>query len=352
MMKIPLESHLTHLAVLVGLISIGLSLLLLLAVFLLRISWKEKARIDEKFLEIWRPIFASCMTKVPNELPHLPKMQMGNFIQIFNRYQETLRGPSKKNLKEMAKKLRIPEYCLRILKNHPKYSKIDAIKTLGHLQEKRAVPYLTSFSKRKNPIFYTAAIQAIVQIDSKLGLEKLMQSILQGKKIPTMHLYYILSDVPVHLLDQALSETIGKASIENIPELLGIAERCQCKNSTKLSLEILEKTQDPEIIQSCLKIFRSPEYLPIGKKFLMNPNWRVRLQAVLLLQRIGTKNETPLLIPYLLDESWWVRYRVTQTLLTLSEGGILFLKKLMETQKEEKAIKILKMVIAEKELSS
>ncbi len=351
-MKLSFEHYFDDVALWAGVASLGLSLVLLLIIFLLRFLWKGRIIVDKIFLETWRPILASCLEGIPDFIPHLPKDQVHNFIDVFNRYQETLRGTSQEQLNTLARKLKVSESCLEILKNYPKSHKMDAIKALGHLQETRALPLLLSLAKNKNSALSIVAAQAMIRIDPKSALENLMEPVIHRKDWALIHLHYIFNGVPTPLLDPFLRRSIEKAPQKRVAVLLNLAERCHCPNSTNLSLELLKKEQDPEIIQTALKILQSPEHLSIAKQFIKHANWRVRLQAVLLLQRIGTKKEIDLIVPHLSDESWWVRYRSAETLLILPGGGITLLKTLTDKQSDAKANRILKMVIAEEEFSS
>jgi HEAT repeat protein len=114
--------------------------------------------------------------------------------------------------------------------------------------------------------------------------------------------------------------------------------------------QIVHRTNDPDVLGACLRIFRDPEDLDTVRAFLGDPRWQVRVQAASALGRVGTADDEPRLARMLGDPEWWVRYRAAHAVAALLADAPERLDRLQRQHPNPFARDILRQVQAERQL--
>src|SRR5262249_17283055 len=96
---------------------------------------------------------------------------------------------------------------------------------------------------------------------------------------------------------------------------LGLTHR---KSAVPAARPMAGAVRDPEVLDGCLRLVNTDQHIEIVRSFVTHEDWRVRVQAVSALGRVGGPSEEHVLVPLISDREWWVRYRAAQALARVS----------------------------------
>ncbi|HVS27516.1 MAG TPA: HEAT repeat domain-containing protein [Burkholderiales bacterium] len=333
----------------VGLAVLGITLLLLLHTLLLRARLMRRQRRERQFVEKWQPLLMQGMTTVPKFLPRVPKSEWHIFLSLWIHFQETVREESRLKLNQLAWTCGMDHAARQLLDHRSVRTRLMAVTTLGHLQDKNAWARLKSIVNDRHPLLSLAAARALTQIDAKAALPELLPLFTRRHDWPLNKIANILNEAGPDVASAPLTQIVQSAAPEQFPRLVRLLDCAHGEQALPALRRIMFATTDDGVISACLQELRDPHDAGFARAQMGHRSWFVRVQAVSALGRLGTRDDCDLLIAPLSDPIWWVRYRAAQALASLPAITLAEVQQIRENSSDRFARDILAQVIAEKQ---
>ena len=334
-----------------GLAALGVTLLLLLHTLLLRARLMRRQRSERQFVEQWRPVLMQGTTKVPKFLPQVPELEWHIFLSLWIHFQETSSGESRLKLNQLAWTCGMDHAARQLLDHRSVRTRLMAVTTLGHLQERNAWARLKSIANDPHPLLSLAAARALTQIDAKAALPELLPLFTRRHDWPLNKIANMLNDAGPDAVSAPLTQAVESAGSDQFPRLVRLLDCAHSEQALPSIRRILRAASDDRVVSACLQALRDPGDVELARLYLNNGSWFVRVQAVSALGRLGTRDDCDLLTAPLSDPIWWVRYRAAQALASLPSITIAEVQQIREKLSDRFAQDILAQVIAEQQLA-
>jgi HEAT repeat protein len=344
----------------------ALTLALLILVFLLRARRLMRERRLRRFLNVWQPILTSSIEVASSDVPRLARRDLMDFLLIWNHLHESLLDEAKDHLNQIAKALSIGEAAARILRRGNLRERLLAIITLGQLGERTAWDALLRIAREEGALLSVTAARALIMIDAGRAVPLLIPLLTRRPDWPASRVATMLQMAGPDIISEPLVRAAVASSLEasintsngesgghavnHSARLIRYLELAHTVSALPATRAIVRSAHDPEILAAWLRLLKSAEDLEVVRDCLTHEDWRVRVQAVSALGRIGVAEDEGRLILLLSDREWWVRYRASQALSRLPSVSTSRLKSLREEQSDPFARDILTQVLAEVEL--
>lgn len=306
---------------------------------------KQKKR--NQLLNKWRPAITHVLLDGTSDMPTLPANETGMFLEEWNRMFGAVRGDNLESLIKLAHSFRIDLYAQKKLKARGMREPLFAIITLGRMRDQTAWDKLVTLLEHPNLVLSLTSAQALMWINAKNAVDIIVPLILKRTDWPWAKVAHVLKQAPPLMLCEKLTTAIQNASSEQQVGLLRYMESSHCLQAPALLKNILLTTNDDRVTSVCLHIITDPDSVKIVRSFVSHPRWHVRMHAATALGRVGTTEDIALLLALIKDESWWVRYRAAQALVTIPGQNSASLTALRDQQTDKYARDILSQVIAE-----
>lgn len=326
-----------------------LTFLILLHIILIHFLLIVKERRTKRFLATWRPLLMQSLITVPDNLPPVGRRDAFAFLSLWTHLHESLRGESKERLNRVARLVGVDKEAVRMLRKGGFRKRLMAIAVLGYLRENSVRGILWSLLKDDNPVISLSAARAMVLIDSKAAIPLIIPLINQRKDWAPVKVASILKEAGADVISRPLADAVLKAAAENSPYMIRYLELAHYDVAAEALHQILQTSQDDEVISACLRILKDPRDLKIVRKYLHHPRWHIRVQAAAVLGRIGGEEDKQELVNLLGDREWWVRYRAAQALASLPFVSLEDLKRIQAEHPDRFARDILTQVISERQ---
>lgn len=292
---------------------------LLLVVGFIRIRLVRRLARERQGAEVWNPLLAQCIDRVPDALPRLRRRDADVFLVLWCRAQESLRGQAQQHLREMARRLGIRDIARSMLLSGKLRLELLALITLGHLRDRGAIPVLEPFVAHASPLASLTAAHALVRIDPASGLPQLLAAATHRDDWPRARVVSILQECDARqvaaLLSEAIRAELGKAGAgPGATRLLRLHAAADGETLRAAVLAALGTRQDAETLAAALAALSHPEDVLHARRLLNHPEWFVRVAAVRALGRFGGREDFARLTHALADKAWWVRLRAAQAL--------------------------------------
>lgn len=337
-----------HFAFWSGVVAAALTLLLVLQIILMRFKLNYRERRKNRFLSVWQPLMVQSLAENIQHYPPIHKADIAEFINLWNHFQESLRGESKECLNQLARAVSIDQMALKLLRHRSVTEQLLAIMTLGHLRDKSAWKVLSGLIQDSNPVISLAAARALMQIDASAAVCLFMPLLGVRTDWPASKIAAILKEAGASVISEPLAELIRHAPVQQLPGLIHFLDLSYAELGASLVREILETSTNTQVIAACLLAMRDARNLDLARKQLKHPDWPVRVQAAAALGRIGSAADRESLLSLLQDPQWWVRYRAAQALSNLPFVTLSQLQQLQAEQTDPYARDMLQQVIAER----
>lgn len=334
--------------------AMALAMLLIVWIVILRVIYRRNERRKHEFLSIWRGFLTeSALTHLdPRQLPVIADKDVVFFLPYWNHLQNSLHAESRERLNFLARSTGIDRAVRRMLQKGNPAEKLLAIVSLGHLGEKADTEALEKLLASEHPIACLHAARALLYIDpGKLG--ELVPIIVQRSDLPTTAIANILKEAGSNTVSPIIADMLRHAFLQgaapqHMVRLIALAVAAHPSVVHASLREIMDKTEDTEVLVACLKAMRDPCDLPRVRQLIGHPDWRVRVHAASALGDMGAEKDMESLIKLLSDSQWWVRYRAAQAISRLpfvTAGGLEGIKKHLD---DRFAIDMLNQVISER----
>ncbi|MGV3627421.1 MAG: HEAT repeat domain-containing protein [Betaproteobacteria bacterium] len=305
-----------------GLLIIACSMLMLVAVFVLRIRLVLRQRREKRFAAAWQPLLAECVYQVPETLPQVPRAMRYHFLKLWNYHHESLVGSARKNLEQLAYTLKLEEISRVLLHQSDLRSKLIAIVTLGHLGDRTQWHELRALVADPSPMLSLAAVRALLDIDAGATLTWLVTVMASREDWPLARIVAMLKEAgPGRVTLPLIAATEAAAGVEGdarqVVRLLRMMEVAHTERIGAVVGRIVRAATDPEVVAAGLRLIQDPHDLELVRSHLAHESWFVRVSAVRVLGRIGEPADRVVLTDMLGDRHWWVRYHAARALIAL-----------------------------------
>ena len=321
----------------VGGITLGLTGVLLVVLFVLKLTAQSRLRQDHRFDRTWQPVLIRAALD-EDGVPALPTLRPGDdwrLIKLWVRFQSSLKGSARERLRELGLQLQCQHRARPLLNSPHRSEQIFGILCLGYLRDDSAWPLLVSrLDDVRNSVFIYVA-WALLQLSPERASPIVVDQLLRRRDLNVLQASTVLKPFrrvlhePLLLqLSLHLSLHVARASTNEAPGEPSGADPAALAWLFRLGLALgltptvdtlrpwLQADQPMDLIIGAMRLLQGPEGLEPVRLLANHPDWQVRTQVAVALGRLGDSNDVDLLIQLLMDSQWWVRYRAAQSLAT------------------------------------
>jgi len=317
----------------------------------LRIVTLAQARRRQRFLVSWRDVFVLSMLSrkdaAEQALPSLRRRDHTDLLEEWNRARSIVSGSAVENLIELARRTRIPDLALRLLRKHGVRSRILAVQTFGHLRDSAHRGEIRQLVEHENTALSITAAVALVEIDPDFGASIVVPLIEQRRDWPVNRVSILLRLAGSERVSEPLYRAIRSAENDGRIYLLKFARLMEPEVLDALVGDLVRSSNDAGVLSAALKLFSGYGGVPRLAWLTQHETWYVRMQAAKVIGRVGQEEHLRLLESLLDDPEWWVRYRAAQSIASLPFLGPNQLRKLQKKQSSRFAVDILQQAFAE-----
>lgn len=335
----------------IGLAVATLTVALIAVIICLRLNLRKSQRLEEAFIDIWRPILLqSISSQAMPDLPELPASNQVFFLKLWNYLQESLRGMANERLNQVALELRCNLAARALLKKGNRAERLLAILTLAHLRDRNSWDALVVQATMGDSLASIHAARALINIDPLEGTHLLLPMLLQRRDWDIAQLANFLGTA-----EQAfwlhLSRNILRMDKALWPRALQLAHALHLQLPLQSMQYIIRHADSAETLATALRMADRPALLPLLRNHLRHTDWRVRVEAAGCLGRFGDAGDAEALQAGLEDPQWWVRYATAQALVSMPFFGTAQLLALRARTSNRTALAMLDHVLAEHQVS-
>lgn len=337
-----------------GFCALTTTALLIVWIAILRITYWRNEQRKREFLSVWQDLLTeSALGNLqPRLLPAISQNEIVFFLTYWNQLQDSLRGEARERLNHLVRITGMDYAVRRMLQNGNSAEKLLAIISLGRMGEKADVAALKKMLASDQPIVCLHAAHALLRIDPDT-LGELMPLIVQRSDLPTDSIANMLKEMGPDTVSPVLADMLRPAFLfgathQQIVRLIALSVTAHSSVTHAALREIVDGTEDTEVLAACLKVMRHPDALVKVRKFASHPSWQVRVHAASALGDIGEEKDLILLINLLADPQWWVRYRAAQSISRLPFVTIGHLENLKKHLGDNFAVDMINQVISER----
>lgn len=331
-----------------GLAIVACSLLMLVAVFLLRLRLVLRQRRERRYAAQWQPLLAECVFGVPGTLPRVPPGLRYHFLKLWNHHHESLEGGARDHLKALAVAMGLDRAARDMLRSRDLRLRLIAIITLGHLGDRQCWPELRALVSDPSPVLSLAAARALLDIDARATLAWLVMVMAAREDWPLARLAAMLKEAgPDRVTAPLVAALEAAGDPKQAVRLLRLMEVAHTGRAGEAAARAVGAASDPEVIAAGLRLINDPREIELARGCAAHGTWFVRAGAARLLGRIGGPEDRQRLVAMLADTHWWVRYHAARALIALPFTSLEELEKVRGTLDDRFAADMLAQVIAE-----
>lgn len=347
-----------HVAFWSGFGAVVLTLLLILYISLLRLISQRNERRKRAFMSMWRELLnEDTLTHLDAaQLPAVANRDLVFFLSYWNQLQNSMRGEARERLYYLARTIGMDSAVRRMLHKGNSTEKLLAIVGLGFFGKKTDLPALKQVLVSDHPLESLYAASAMLHIKPET-LGEVLPIIVLRSDFSNAAIANILKEADPESVSLIFSRLLGNVSNAEARQhirqrdavrLILLSTIAAPSVVDPLLRDIMDQTEDEEILAACLKVMRDPLDLPKIREFISHPNWRIRVHAVTALGALGEEKDLLTLIKLLSDPQWWVRYRASQAISALPFVTTRHLHGLKKLLADRFAIDMLNHIISER----
>ena len=315
-----MTDRLLHAALISGTAAVALAGSILFAVIVLRGIHIFRDNTRRRFLEIWRPLLLQSVMEMPAELPVVPRSRAGDFLDLWNHLQESLRGDAKDRLNDIARRTGVDALAVRQIRGGPLGRRLMAIWTLGHLKDKKEWDTLIRFTRHRHPMLSCVAARAMARIDPAAAVPIIIPHVVKRTDWSPVRVAGMLKEMDPALTVPPLMEAIEQAPASSLPRLIAYLEIISPDRTSPIARQILTIPRDAATTAAALRLIRQPKDRSLVLTFGDSDDEHVRAEAARALGRIGTDEDIPQLLGLISDPVWDVRAAAARALVGAPGG--------------------------------
>lgn len=328
-----------------GAISFTLTAAIVLTIGYLRLGRQYAERQEHKFVAHWQPLLLQAVDDPTLTLPDLDSAHQVLFLKLWNHLNETLPLAARGGLNRIAARYGCFAMAHKMLHGGGRARHLLAILTFGHLREMAAWHDLMAEAVYVDRTASLNALRALAQIDAAAVIREMTPLLLSRDDWTIGRLVAIFQESPPRFYAPLLhAAEHGPGQIK----ALRLVEGLHLPLPLPTLGHLLGDAMPAEVIVAALRVTLYPQLLVVVRNHLTHADWRVRVQAVKALGRIGRASDVGLLSSLLDDPEWWVRYRTAQALADVPSFNRSMFDQLLATTADPYARDILNQVLAER----
>ena len=205
------------------------SVLMLLAVIMLRLRLVLRQRRERRHAALWQPLLAECVIGIPSGLPVIPRNMRYHFLRLWNYHHESVVGAARNNLEEYALTIGLDAVARELLGSRDMSKRLIAILTLGNLGDHTRWHELRELVAHPSPIISQAAARSLLAIDASSTLAWLVTVMAAREDWPLSRVVAMLKEAgpnraTLPLISALQSAAAGEGGTRQVVRLLRMME--------------------------------------------------------------------------------------------------------------------------------
>lgn len=308
---------LLRLALLGGLAVFTLTLLILVAIVVLRIAADRKALRTARIKERWTPAFLNAIEGLPYRMPRIYGRDRELIMLVWLQFSEMLRGAARLRLRDMARELQLAGTAMRLMRRGDMRGRLLAVVGLGRMQAVEARDTLAVLITDPNPVLSLLAARSLLQIDPAGSAAAVLAVVARRTDWSAARVVAMFDEVRDDSHGAVLLAALAGSKDAEATHLLPLLDVVQTADAWTTLAAFLEDDKPADTLIAGLKAVVDPRALTATRRLASHAAWPVRAQAANALGRIGTREDVARLRDMLADPEWWVRYRAAGALARL-----------------------------------
>jgi HEAT repeats len=305
-----------------------LTVLMLLAIFVLQQLQQTRQRRERDFQARWQPLLMHAALgdgPVPPLSP-LPARDAWRFIQLWVRFQASLRGQANERLRLVGQQCGALPMALQLMHSPHRSQQVFGLLALGYLREASAWDPLHSLLHQPSNTLAVYASWALLRIQPERAAPLVVEQLLARTDLDLMQVASVLKPFRASLHPvlvarvQQAGERCGQAPAgddRHVAWLLKMSHAMALPIGGAAVSPLIENGTHIDIQIGAMQLLKTPDGLPAVRRLASHNAWPVRNQAAVALGRLGQPGDEGLLLQLLMDSQWWVRYRAARALADL-----------------------------------
>lgn len=292
-----------------GLMVFLLTLVLLVAIAVLRYTIDRRQRRERALSECWQPVLFHAVEGIPIEAPMIRGRDREIILLVWMNFTESIRGEARLRLRQLALDLKFDGTALKLLMRRNVRSQLMAIVALGRMKSAAAWDPLSALVADPIPMRSVLAARSLLQIDAARAAPLILDAMLRRDDWQLAKVAAMLGEVPAEILAPPLLNALKAVKPKNAPRLLLLLGAAHLGDTWPVLAPLLRAEQPAEVIVAALKACNDPRAINAIRLRATHDEWMVRAQAAAALGRMGAEEDVARLQSMLGDPEWWVRYR-------------------------------------------
>lgn len=331
----------------VGVCVVVMALLMLVAILVMR---QLAARAESRHLratEFWRRVLTDAMRVPDTPVPPLRQSDVPGFVDAWNDLHEAPENRDNPGMRAVAGAVGLERQLSLALQAGGFHDRVMSMIAMGHLKCPAHLDTLVAYLEDGSTMVSITAARAIMRIDPRVGVEKLIPQIVAHQDWVQGNVAVILGEAGAGIVSRRLGEATLQVNDAVAPRMVRLLADVSPRDAAPVIRALLSGNHDEHLTSTCLQVLAEPSDLDVVRPLLQHPRWHVRMHAATALGRLGGEEDRPRLLPLLSDSQWWVRYRAAQALARLFSHDIVALGGVRDAQEDRFARDILVHVLAE-----
>lgn len=337
----------------IGAISVLLAFLLLIEVIWLRASLLIRTYSREKFEEKAKTWLILRISGEIGEMPKIRHRNLRDFMYLWIRYQELLRGDSTERLNQALLDSGVLPSIRTLLRRGNFEDRLLALTLLGHARDLQSLKPIEKYLEASSPLLSMAAAKALARIAPEQAKDKIVKMLIQRRDWIPVRVLLILKFSDAQM-KQGLLEAIETEIDQSPPyliRLLRYLENLPHNQPLTITPKLLSRNEethyDDNLVSAGLRLICHPSELEMARPFFDVDQWTIQVQIASLISRLGSAKDAHHLVKLLESPHWWVRYRAAKALINLPYFNRRSIKRLAKTRKDLFARNMLQQILAE-----
>jgi HEAT repeat protein len=327
---------------------------MLVFALMVRHHLRRAEQLRGRVIETWRPLLTQIALEEtgPAQLPPLTRRELPYFLEEWNALHDSLRGVAVERLNALAPRFGLESIARHGLQSGSVSNRILAIRTLGHLRSPSAWEPLQVQLASMNALvsFYAAA--ALLSIDATRAMPGIMLQLAERESWPGEALARLLVDAGSDISREPIRALMLTIAPDKVPPLLPWLSHVDAVLGGDVAIELLRRHPlHDRIVAAALDVIQEPALLAEVARYADSADADIRESLAKACGRLGSLEQSDLLVRLLSDRVWWVRYRAAQALLRLKGMDCARLATLHDGLADRFARDMLKQARAEAELT-
>lgn len=335
-------------AIWVGLAVTVASVLLLIAVLVLRQVAQRRERNHLRAAKFWHGVLAEAMREVPSRVPELAAGDMTGFVEAWNELHDGPGGADSPGMLAVAEQVGLAPKLERVVERGRFHDRVMGIIAIGYLRSASSFDRLARLIDDASPIVSISAARALMRIDPQRAVQQVVPQIVSRHDWVDGGIAQMLNEAGPDAVKDELGAAALRANDEVAPRLVRFLAGVSPDAAAPVIARILAEPHDEHLVSTCLQVLAEAGDLDKARPLLAHDRWHVRMHAAAAIGRLGGPADADALLPLLADPQWWVRYRTAQALQHLLAAERL--AQVRDAQQDRYARDILTQVMAERAL--